>query len=366
MPELASPSSTRPLASVILAVRNEAKFIRAAVESLLKQETQDFDLEVLVVDGMSSDGTSGIVAELMQSDRRIRLVINECQKTPYAFNLGLKEARGEYVCIFGAHTSYKQDYISVCLDELKKHGAVGCSGKIATRAADDSVGARLVSWSLSHWFGSSTRSVRTQPEGYCDTVPYPVIRKDALLAVGGYDEQLHRNQDNDMNQKLLAQGHRLYLTAKTECQYFVKPTVGALLDYAFHTGYWNVISFRKNQAAMKLRHFVPFVFVLGLLCGLVALAAAALAAASQQKWLFLPVLAVVLSHLLIGFLAAIQVAWREKSLVALLLPFVFISFHVSYGVGTLWAIVRNAHAPRMTASQHIRESYISKPDQVSL
>src|SRR5690349_13759043 len=118
MPDLTLSSSARPLVSVILAVRNEAKFIRAAVESLLKQETQHFDLEVLVIDGMSSDGTSAIVAELMKSDPRIRLVINERQKTPYAFNLGLKEARGEYVCIFGAHTSYSKDYISVCLDEL--------------------------------------------------------------------------------------------------------------------------------------------------------------------------------------------------------------------------------------------------------
>jgi hypothetical protein len=242
---------------------------------------------------------------------------------------------------------------------------VGCSGRIATRAADGSAQARLVSWSLSHWFGSSPRSVRTQPEGYRDTVPYPVMKKDALLAVGGYDEQLHRNQDNDMNQKLLAQGHRLYLTAKTECEYFVKPTVGDMLDYAFHTGYWNVISFRKNQAAMKLRHFVPFVFVLGLLCALVAVAAAPWASAGQQKWLFVPILVVALSHLLIGLLASIQVALREKSFVALLLPLVFISFHVSYGVGTLWAILRNAHAPRISGP-HIRESYISKPDQVSL
>jgi succinoglycan biosynthesis protein ExoA len=366
MPDLASLSSTRPLVSVILAVRNEAKFIRAAVESLLKQESEDFDLEILVVDGMSSDGTSAIVAELMQTDPRIRLVINERQKTPYAFNLGLKEARGEYVCIFGAHTSYRRDYISVCLDELKKHDAVGCSGRIDTRAADGSAGARLVSWSLSHWFGSSTRSVRTQPEGYRDTVPYPVIRKEALLAAGGYDEQLHRNQDNDMNQKLLAHGYRLYLTAKTECQYFVKPTVRSLLEYALHTGYWNVISFRQNRAAMKLRHFVPFIFLLALIVALAAFLAAPVVSVGFQEWLMAPILVVLLSHLLIGLAAGIQVAFREKSLVALLLPFVFLSFHLSYGLGTLWAILSDARAPGIRASQPIRESYVSNPDQVSL
>ena len=79
-----------------------------------------------------------------------------------------------------------------------------------------------------------------------------------------------------------------------------------------------------------------------------------------------PLLLVVLSHLLIGFAAGTHVAFREKSLVALLLPLVFISFHVSYGLGTLWAILSNARAPRARASQFIRETYVSNPDQVSL
>lgn len=359
MPDVVPELSIRPLISVILAVRNEAKLIRTAVDSLLQQESQDFDLEILVVDGMSTDGTAAIVAELMQSDPRIRLVSNQRQKTPFAFNVGLKEAKGEYVCIFGAHTSYRPDYITVCLNELNKYGAVGCSGQIATRAADGSAGARLVAWSLSHWFGSSTRSVRTQPAGFRDTVPYPVIKKDVLLAAGGYDEELHRNQDNDMNQKLLARGYRLYLTNKTECHYFVKPTVRSMLEYAFATGYWNIISFRKNQAAMRLRHFVPFAFVVALLFASATLLAAPFASGGQGKWMFAPILILLLSHFVIGSLAGMQVALREKSLLALLLPSVFISFHVSYGVGSLWAILRNAHAPSPQTSQHIRESFLS-------
>ena len=359
MTDTVSQPSIRPLVSVIVAVRNEANLIRATVESLLKQECRNFDLEILVVDGMSSDRTAAIVADLIQSDPRIRLVINQRQKTPFAFNLGLKEAKGEYVCIFGAHTSYRADYIAVCLNELNKYGAVGCSGQISTRAADGSVGARLVAWSLSHWFGSSTRSVRTQPSGFRDTVPYPVIKKDALLATGGYDEQLHRNQDNDMNQKLLARGYRLYLTNKTECHYFVKPTVQSLLEYAVHTGYWNIISFRKNHAAMRLRHFVPFAFVLALLFASATLLAAAFVSAGQEKWMCAPILILLLSHFAVGFLAGVQVAWREKSLLAMLLPLVFVSFHVCYGVGTLWAILRNAHAPRLQSPQHIPESYFS-------
>jgi len=340
-------------------VRNEAQFIEAALQSLLQQYCPDFDFEVLVVDGMSSDGTAEIVDQIAKVDSRVKLLMNERKNTPFAFNIGLKESNGEFVGIFGAHTSYRQDYISVCLSELTEHDVTGCSGQIITRHANDSVQAKLVAWSLSHWFGSSTRSVRTQPDGFRDAVPYPIMNKHALIAVGGYDEQLNRNQDNDMNQKLRSRGYRLYLTKKTQCEYFVKATVRSLLRYAFHAGYWNVISFRKNRASMRLRHFVPFVFVVALLCAFTVAAAAPFALSRHQKWLLVPFFLITYSHLLIGLLAGIQVAVREKSLAALALPLVFIGFHISYGLGTLWGVVRNAHAAPLVPPR-VREPFMSQ------
>ena len=359
MASITPTSSLSPTVSVILAVRNEAQFIKNAVESILQQDTPNFQLEVLVLDGMSSDGTAGIVTELARSDSRVRLLSNKLQKTPFAFNLGLKESKGEYVCIFGAHTSYNRDYISVCLNELIKHEAVGCSGQVITQPANTSSQANVVAWSLSHWFGSSTRSVRTQPEGFRDAIPYPIMKKHALITVGGYDEELHRNQDNDMNQRLRSRGYRLYLTGKTQCQYFVKATVRSLLQYAFNTGYWNVISFRRNKTAMRLRHFVPFAFVLVLLGAATAAVTAPFASAVHKDWLLAPFLVIMLAHLLIGLLAGLQVALRERSLAALLLPFVFFGFHMSYGLGTLWAVLRNAQASRPAAPPYIREPHVS-------
>ena len=356
---LLTTADVRPLVSVILAVRNEAQFIESAVESLRRQYCPDFDLEVLVVDGMSSDGTAEIVGRISKVDSRIRLLMNARKNTPFAFNIGLKEANGDFVGIFGAHTSYRPDYISVCLNELREHDVVGCSGQIITRRANDSVQAKLVEWSLSHWFGSSTRSVRTQPDGFRDAVPYPIMKKQALIAVGGYDEQLNRNQDNDMNQKLRSRGYRLYLTKKTHGEYFVKATLRSLFQYAFHTGYWNVISFRKNRSSMRLRHFVPFAFVVSLLCASAVAIAATFAASRYQEWLIAPFFLIICSHLAVGLSAAIQLALRKKSLAALVLPLVFIGFHISYGSGTLWGVIRNAHAAPLSPGR-VREPHMSQ------
>src|SRR5205814_10574492 len=188
--------------------------------------------------------------------------------TPFAFNLGLSEARGEYVCILGAHTVYDKDYISVCLSELLAQGAVGCGGRVITQPASDPLEARLARWVLSHPFGSSRKSFRTQPEGFADSVNYPVMLKKALVEVGRYDEELARNQDNDMNQKLRARGHKLYCTWKTHCIYHPKDRLLDLFQYAYRNGFWNVLSFKRNLFSLGIHHLVPFFFLIGFIFSL--------------------------------------------------------------------------------------------------
>lgn len=343
-PETLHLNAKRPLISVLLAVRDESRYVEASLTSLLRQFTSEFDLEILVLDGQSSDGTAEIVGRIARTDHRIRLFVNEQQKTPCAFNLGLRESRGEFVCILGAHAIYEENYVSVCLDELKRHGAIACGGLVITRPSDDNLQAKLVAWALSHPFGSSTRSFRTRGEGFVESVNYPVIVKRALVEAGGYDEQLHRNQDNDMNQRLRARGHKLFLTGKTRCLYFAKSTLASYLEHAFRTGSWNWYSLRRNKWAMGLRHFVPFLFVLALLLSVGLVVSASFSNQTYRLFLRLPVFLILGSHLFCGLLAGIHVSIRERSFGALLLPFVFLGFHVSYGLGTLWAFLRGARS----------------------
>jgi succinoglycan biosynthesis protein ExoA len=348
MKELANtkdPSRQRLLVSIILATFNEGPYIERCIASLLDQEVCDFDLEILAIDGNSDDGTREILENVAALDSRVRVLVNEKRKAPFAFNLGLKASRGEYVCIFGSHTVYKRDYISVCLKELIAHDAVGCGGRVITRPANNTLPARLVSWALGHPFGSSRKSFRTQPEGFVDTVNYPVILKKALFQVGGYDEELCRNQDNDTNQKLRANGYKLFCTWKTQCLYHPKGNIRDLLSYASRNGFWNVVSLKKNFASMGARHFIPFLFLMGLLFSFVLAVAGVFLASPYRNIFAVPFVTVLGLHLCVGLISALQIAVRERSLGALWLPPVFLGFHVAYGLGTLSALVAHARLP---------------------
>lgn len=312
--------------------------------SLLAQDTPDFDLEILAVDGLSNDGTREFLEQTALQDPRVRVLLNEGRRSPCAFNLGLREARGEFVCIFGSHTVYKKDYVAVCLKELLARGAAGCGGRVLTQAAVDTLQARLVASALAHPFGSSRKSFRTQPEGFAENVNYIVIRKQALIDVGGYDEVLTRNEDNDTNQKLRALGHKLFCTWKTQCIYHPKEKVRDLFRYAFRNGFWNVISFRGNADSMGARYFVPSLFVLGLLGACLIAAAGLFLAQPLRARSSIPLAALLFLHLSSGAFASLQVFRRERYFGSLWLPPVFFGFHFAYGLGILFAFVTGANA----------------------
>ncbi|MEG9438345.1 glycosyltransferase family 2 protein [Edaphobacter sp. HDX4] len=326
-----------------MAVRNEERHIELVLSSLLQQKTTGWDIEIIVVDGDSTDATGDIVKRVASYDSRVKLITNKHRKTPYAFNLGIEKARGEYICILGAHTRYANNYIATCLDELKLHGVAGCSGRVIVRPGGDSLQARLIAWTLSHPFGTSSGSMRTRASGFADSIPYPLFLKSTVVSVGGYDTALHRNQDNDLNQRLRAQGHKLYITDKTCCEYFVSKDLLSLARYAYKTGYWNIISVKMNPASMSMRHFVPGAFVLAL--SLSMLVAGYSIMTHAQSWMSLPLILLVALYSLVCVTASWHTAWRERSLEPLLMPLSLFLLHAVYGAGTLSAILGNARSP---------------------
>jgi succinoglycan biosynthesis protein ExoA len=322
-----------PAISVIIPVLNEAGHIEETLHSVLDQDVPNCSLEILIIDGGSDDGTGEIVRRWAAMYPVIRVIENPGRTTPRALNLGLLVSAGDYVCIFGAHAKYPPDYIRICMDELKSKYAAGCSGRLITASAGTHLSARLAAWCIAHRFTSSRNSVRTHPGGYVDTIPFPVMDKQSLLEAGGYDERLDRNQDNDMNQRLRACGHKLYLTPRTQATYYARPGVKSLLDYAYNTGWWNGTTARLSFSAMSLRHFVPFAFILVLLV-LACIAIYSFSVRHSPGITLLLLGSIVALHLLIGTWAGMETALRERSAAALLIPPLILAFHLAYGVGT--------------------------------
>lgn len=347
------PCAARALrVSVVMPTRNEAGTVVHAISSLLCQQTDDFDLEILVVDGCSTDGAAAILADLARREPRVRVLQNPHRTTPHGMNIGLKAASGAYIAIVGSHATYDPDYIATCLRELRRHHAVGCSGRVVVRPANSSRVAQLVSWTFTSRFASSSGSFRTAREGYVDSIPYPVFEKAAVREIGGYNERLVRNQDNDLNARLRGAGHNLYLTYATKSVYRAPPRVRDLLRYAFRNGYWNALTLRENPRALSPRHLVPLLFVGGLLVLVVGGTVGAALDGGRRAWLWLaPAGGVLALHLFIGGVTAVHIGVTSRRLSASLMPVIILAFHLSYGFGSLVAAI-GRRSPSESPTRH--------------
>jgi len=250
----------------------------------------------------------------------------------------LREARGDHICIFGAHAHYDPDYIAVCLSELEKHDAVGVTGRILALPPEDTIQAKCVSWAFSSSFGASGKSWRTQPEGYVDTAGYPVFIKQPLLDLGGYDERLARNQDNDMNFRLRQAGYKLYCTWKTTAHYQSKKKISEILRYAIRTGRGNAVSLKVSPGSLSLRHHIPTIFTGAVLLGILLAVIGLLTASPITAWLGALFLLAIPLHLLVGILVSQRIFLKEHSFAAFLMPPVFFLFHFCYGFGTFYGL----------------------------
>jgi glycosyltransferase involved in cell wall biosynthesis len=319
--------------SIICPTLNEEKYIADTLQSFLAQEYHSFDLEILIVDGRSTDKTRDIVNALSLVHPNIKIVDNPDKKTPFAFNAGLKAASGEYVAILGAHTKYNPNYLQACYNALIESKSVGCTGRVVVKSLANTMGAKLSEWITNSRFGVSGSSFRAMKDGYVHSVNFPVFKKQALIDLGGYDTKLLRNQDNDMNQRLLDSGHKLYCTWQTVAYYRPPGSLKALMHYAFRNGFWNAISIYINAGSMRLHHLIPFLFTTSIIAGVVLGITELLVL--KTSWLLKCTFLGVGTHLFIGLLVSVKSNEHAFDYRKILMPFIFFAFHFMYGWGTI-------------------------------
>ena len=330
-----------PIVSVVVPVLNERAHIDSLVDSLLAQDIEGA-LELLLVDGGSTDGTverGNELASLERSaDRTIRVLKNPHKRTPFAFNLGIQQATGEFVAILGAHAVYEASYLRICVDDISAATPkrVAAGGVIKTVAKDKSLGARLVVDVLSSRFASSGSSFRTQTAGPVDNIPFPVVRRSDFDRVGPYNEALLRNQDNEMNSRLLSDGVELRITDRTSATYFPVPSPRRLFQYARRNGWWNAKTVALGLGGMRVRHLIPTAFL--------------------GAFLVLPLLAVqnpilraigllgatgIAVHLVVGAISTLRTKGVTRGKERILIPPLILAFHLSYGFGTASYLVQS-------------------------
>ncbi len=339
-----SPSN-RPLSlSVVIPCRNERRFIAICLDSILENDCPKDALEILVVDGMSDDGTREVVASYSRRHDFIRLIDNPRRIIPCALNIGIAAARGEIVMRMDAHATYSREYISRCADALERYGADEVGGVKQFLSPDNSLMARAVTMAMSHPFGSGTgitgikRVSPAEPE-WVDSVPLFCCRKDTLLRAGPINELLTRTQDMEFNNRLRKSGAKILRVPGVVTSYYTRSDFRLFVKHNFDDGVWLVIPFAYSEVTpVSARHLIPLAFVLTIIgSGLLGIAW------PPARLLFASVL---IAYAAASLVASIIVAVRNSDpRYAAVMPLMFAGIHFGYGLGSLWGLMRLAVMP---------------------
>ncbi len=319
-----------PFISVIVTCRNEEKFISRCLDSIIANDYPKAKREILVVDGMSTDTSREIVNAYAVHDPNIRLIDNVKRVFPSAVNRGIEQAKGEFVVIMGAHATYAQDYLSMCIQFQAEFQADNVGGTSIPEVQDGSGLGKAIALSRSHPFGAGNATYRTgsRKPKWVDTVFGGCYSKKTFERIGLFDESLVRSSDMDFNVRLKRAGGRILMVPDIVTHYYPGSGVGHLWGHNFIDGVWATYPLAFGSTMFRIRHLVPLMFISGLLVsGLLALV---------LPIFFWVLVAIVSAYLLANLVSAGHIALTKGvGTYLMLLPLVFFVRHAAYGLGSL-------------------------------
>ena len=320
-----------PDISFVIPFRNEEAFLAQTLRSLEQQELGGISAEILLLDGASTDSSREIIGPFLarSTDRlRMRLLDNPLRTTPFAFNIGVAESRSDVVGFGGAHTNYPPTYLRRAVELLHESEAdVVGGGHDQFVTSDTGVLAIAMTCLYQSPMGAGVAAYhrRTEP-GFVDTVYGGFYRRSVLERVGGFNERLTRNQDNELNARVRAAGFKIFFHPDLSTSYVQKTDLPTFLKRGMIFGRYHPVTWRTTPRSFRMRHVVPLLFftylvsmgVLGILGRL-------------SWWLFIP----AATYLALLLLSALRLRRRVGLRSALLTIPVFFLFHTFYGFGTL-------------------------------
>lgn len=321
--------------TVICPILNEEKYIAKCIDSILEQDYPKDDLEILFVDGMSRDKTREIVAELATKYPFIHLIDNINHTVPWAMNLGIKAAKGDVIMRLDAHATYEKSYFSVLVDALQKYNADNVGAVCRTDVLNKNSKTLAIREVLSNKFGVGDSTFRTgiKTAQEVETVPFGCWRRDVFDKYGMYNARLVRNQDIELNKRIICGGGKIIIVPETFCTYFARETYKALAKNNYANGKWNILTvyYTKELRSLSLRHFVPLIFVLSLIVP-------TFVGLFWNPALYISALALCAYLLTLGTVSAKLAMSKTLNFFYLLASFAVL--HISYGWGSFIGILK--------------------------
>lgn len=247
--------SASPAVSVILPVLNEEAHLAESVSAILSQDYLGV-FEVILALGPSRDRTDEIARSLAERDSRIKLVSNPTGKTAAGLNVAIAASLSPVIVRVDGHAKIPRNYISLAVEILKKSGAVNVGGIMAAEGVSNFEIA--VARAMRSPFGVGTSRFHTGGvSGEVDTVYLGVFRREAINAVGGFDERYTRAQDWELNHRLRKNGGKIYFDSRLQVTYRPRPNLKKLAKQYFQYGRWRRVVSRSHSGTINLRYLAP-------------------------------------------------------------------------------------------------------------
>lgn len=321
--------------SVICPIYNEEKYIDTCIKSILEQDYPKDDLEVIFVDGMSTDRTRDIVNKYASAYPWIILIDNPDKIVPQALNRAIAVSHGNIIMRIDAHASFASNYFSALAAACDKYDADNVGAACRTDVLNKTGKTLAICEVLGHPLGVGNSSFRIGIDRVkeVDTVPFGCWHRRVFDKYGYFDNRLIRNQDIEFSKRIIRNGGKIVIIPDTYSTYFARETYSKLAKNNYSNGKWNILTvwYTHQFNSLSVRHFVPLLFLLSLILP-------ALCSVFYNPLIWISIIS-LLTYLITVSLVSIRLALK-KHLNFCYLVATFFVLHISYGCGSLAGLLK--------------------------
>lgn len=320
--------------TIVIPSRNEERYIADCIKSIMNLDYPSELMEILIVDGQSTDKTVEIVKDFQNMYHNLILINNPHLYTPHALNIGIKNATKDYILIASAHSVFSKNYLKVLMNMMKENNYDGVGGILITKIKNINSKTLSICKVLSNKFGvgNSMFRVGTIKQIPVDIVPFGLYKKKVYKEVGLYNEYLLRNQDMEFSKRLLQRKMKIYLVPEAQAVYYARESFSQIAKNNFSNGFWIPVTvyITKKINSLSVRHFVPLLFILTLILSL--------SMSFKFSWALLFLLIIVICYAITIAFVSIRINNAETRFYYIFWSFLVL--HFSYGFGSLIGLFR--------------------------
>lgn len=326
-----------PKVSVIVPCRNEIKYIAACLDTILSNSYPKDKMEIIVVDGLSEDGTRDILNDLSNKYKLIRIIDNPKRNIPTAMNLGIQQAKGDVIMKIDAHSKYDSEYIIKCVKYQIDYKADNVGGIVNIIPRENTFISKSIAKVLVQPFGSGNAYIKIGSEKprWSDSAFVGCFRREVFEKLGLFDENLSRGSDMDLNKRIIKNGGKILLVPEIITNYYCDANFKSFWKHNYSDGVWTTHVIKYGSMAFSFRHLVPLFFV----ANIIFLPFLSLFFA-PFIWLFLSILGIYL-FVVVSVTAKMYFSEKDKNIRYLyLFPWAFIIRHFSHGLGAIYGLIK--------------------------